>query len=298
MKKSVLITGSTGLIGSTLLKKFMHSGWEIKSLIRQHSSANSHVHSIPFDPQKDDLQEILKGITPPSVIVHNAGSKLLGVTEEELEILKIVNVKFSNDLIDYALINKINKIVFSSTLSGLKRPLPQEIDESAALAPVYYYSASKYEVENRLMREGLGGQLKPYIFRISSPLPESYNLLPNTVIKYWIDLARKGQNLPLQSMGMRYQNFIAVQDIARVVEHAAAFEVEPGIYNLASPSGIYFYEISQLIANKYKVGILPVEGEQQEIWNISTNKLRQNFGELVEYSSKDVVLRLLKTLEI
>jgi nucleoside-diphosphate-sugar epimerase len=298
MKKSVLITGSTGLIGSTLMKKFIHSGWEIKSLIHQHSFSNSNVHNIPFDPQKDDLKDVLNGLTPPSVIVHNAGSKLLGVTEEEIEILKMVNVKFSNELIDYALINNVQKIIFSSTLSGLKKPLPPEIDESAALAPVHYYSESKYEVEDRLMSEGRGGQLKPYIFRISSPLPETYNLLPNTVIKYWIDLARKGQKLPLQSMGMRYQNFIAVQDIARVVEHAAAFEEEPGIYNLASPSGIYFYEISQLIANKYKVGILPVEGEEQEIWNISTNKLRKNFGELVEYTSKDAILRLLKTLKI
>lgn len=298
MKKNVLLTGSTGLIGSAVLKRFIHSGWEVSTLVHQQSSSASQIRNIPYDPQKDVLSDVLKDIEPPHVIVHNAGSKLLGLNEEEVNILNIVNVNFSKDLLKYATDHGVAKFIFSSTLSGVKKPLPKPITEECELEPIYFYSTSKYLVEEEMKRASQEHPLKTYSFRITSPVPERYENLPSTVLKYWIDLAKSKQDLPLQAGGMRFQNFISAQDIARVFEHAAAFEEESGIYNLGSTSGIYFHELAQMISEKWKVGIIPIEGEEQEYWDVSIKKLNSNFGKLISSDSKEAIARLLTNIEV
>jgi len=77
-KKSILITGASGFIGSYLVNEALQRGYEVWAGIRQHSSRKAlqapgiHFIDLQYD-DKEALVEQLREVTPWNYVIHNAG---------------------------------------------------------------------------------------------------------------------------------------------------------------------------------------------------------------------------------
>lgn len=288
-KRHILMTGATGLVGSDVLKELLHAGHTITVLAKSHHRFPQGVNHIVFDAYTDSVSEALKQVDHVHVVLHNAGVKVLGLTTEERDLIQKVNIDFSLSLIHFAEQSKVEKFIFVSTFSGLKRPLPKSITECVEISPLHDYARSKYTVEEALAHSSI----KYYIFRLSSPIPNDIKRLPSTILRKWLECATAGKNLTLTGEGRRYQNFISTKDFARLCRLAVAADAPSGIYNAGSAEGVFFYEVADAIAKTWKVQVEKSGEETSEEWRINMDKTERSFGFVAEMKSSEVIFNLI-----
>ncbi|MEZ4799691.1 MAG: NAD(P)-dependent oxidoreductase [Flavobacteriales bacterium] len=292
-RTKILLTGATGLVGTDLLEVLLANQYEVSVLAKANHTFPKEVNHIVFDAAKDNLKEALQTEVVPDVIVHNAGVKVIGNSEEELSLIEKVNIQFSEELIQFAIKNKIAKFLFTSTFSAISRPLPELITEQSAVAPIHAYGNSKMIIEKKLEDAFLNSETDYVVFRLSSPISKNLSLLPDTILRKWLVRASAGQDLELTGSGLRFQDFISTQDFANLILAAVSSKVPSGTYNAGSGNGIYFYEIANLIANKFKVNVISVGEENPEQWRIGMDKTKAVFQGNNFESSHDLVVELI-----
>lgn len=293
-KRHILMTGATGLVGSDVLTELLHAGHRVTVLAKANHSFPQGVNHIVFDALTDAVDKALSELHDVQVIVHNAAVKVLGANAEERECIQKVNVDFSLALIDFAKQKRVEKFLFVSTFSGLKRPLPESITEQAELAPMHEYAQSKYTMEAALEQAFAQDTIKYYILRLSSPIPTDIKVLPNTILRKWLEDASAGKNLTLTGEGLRYQNFISTSDFAKLCRMAIVSNAPSGIYNAGSAAGIFFYEVAEAIAKTWGVSVEKAGDEIPEQWRINMDKTERSFGFVAAMNSTMVIHNLIK----
>ena len=119
MQLTVLVTGSSGLIGRKTVAKLLNDGYNIVSLQRSDLDMAGVKH-LKFDAFEDDWESIIPELKEINAIVHLGGFIDKGVNEFQRDLIRKVNIGYSNNLIDFALSNGVSRFVFASTLSFTK----------------------------------------------------------------------------------------------------------------------------------------------------------------------------------
>lgn len=289
------MTGAAGLVGGDILLLLRKKGYRITVLQHQSQIQTEDVLCVSCDAMTDPVEDVLNGLEIPDFIIHNAGSKVQGNTAEERAVLKKINIDFSSALIRFAHEKRVKKFLFTSTLSGIKRPLPPVITEEAALDPILPYSHSKYVTEQEMNAILTAGSCCWYALRITSPLPDNCSGLPVTFLKKWLDLAREKQVLPVTGNGDRVQNFISTKDIAEAYVKILESDAESGIYNLAGVSGITMRRVAEIISGAFEVGIHYSGEEPGEIWNVSGEKAWRVLGFRAGKTPEELITGLIQS---
>ncbi|MFI5149788.1 MAG: NAD-dependent epimerase/dehydratase family protein [Bacteroidia bacterium] len=297
MKQRILLTGGTGLVGSYLLPALQSKGYAITALSRKEGPVMEGVTWRKNEMHRFD-DTFFSSLGTFDTVIHNAACLKTGRTKEERQELKEVNIDFSRSLFRWCASNGIQRILFTSSLSFLERPLPSLIDENAAIKASHYYGESKRAGEILLQETAQKANISFSIFRLSSPVPFMAEQLPDTVLKKWISLARQGLPLTVYGNGSRTQNFIAAADIASLYIKCISGTHPSGIYQAASEHAITMERLARMIASHFGVTIQLVGEDRLEAerWNLSTVKARTTFEWTPRYDSETAVLELLKNI--
>lgn len=290
----LLITGATGLIGSVILQKVIDAGHSVVALSRNPGMALPNVQWVQAD-FVNDIRSVLRNVPSVDAVIHNAASLAIGRDEAERTELEKINLDASRALIDWSVLQSVQKLIFSSSINLLAKPLPKIITEDVPASPSLHYHRTKIEIERELAKATEESELQTFIFRISSPVSLNPAFLPRTVLRLWIEQAKRGEDVTVFGSGSRTQDFICVNDIAALYERTLHSN-SPGLYNLASGTTLSMLELAEMIAGAFGVKIC-FQGEDEnenDRWNISIEMAQKHLKYSPKWTSRSVISELLK----
>ena len=111
-----LITGSTGFLGSAILRKLLDDGREVKILIREKSDT-TNINGVDVEiaygdlRDSDSLQSALNGC---NVLYHTAA--YYSLWDQDKRIIYDINVEGTRKILQAAQSKNIEKVVYTSTV--------------------------------------------------------------------------------------------------------------------------------------------------------------------------------------
>ncbi len=295
----ILLTGATGNIGSELSKMLSANFSNVSALYRKAKIEFNDFEWIKFDISKDSPDLLNDCLNRTDIVIHNAGSLKIGINNEEINELQLVNIDFTKNLLIKMAKYNVGKIMFTSTLSSIKKPLPSLITEDSDLEPVTFYSNSKYKGEELIKEFSIKYGIRYNIIRVSSPIANRVDAMANNVIKKWIQEGMKGKSIKVFDTGERTQDFVHVSDIANAFLCCIKNPEISGIFNIASGNTISMIDLAKLISSKFGVNYELVKKDENENdrWNVSIDKATQQLLFKPEYTSTGAIEKLLNTIE-
>lgn len=149
----ILLTGSTGFIGSRLSKDLLSAGYELNLLVVNKKEVSSELTSskkvkvFELDIMKDDLGGAFEGV---SAVLHLAAIRhRWGVKAQEY---MDVNNGLTKKMLEYSEKANIKQFILCSSIAVFGWPKKIPINERFPYAPVNPYGESKVECE-KLLKE-------------------------------------------------------------------------------------------------------------------------------------------------
>ena len=215
-EKKVLVTGATGFLGAYILQELLQKGYAVRALRRSQQSpfflppaAAAAVEWVEGDIL--DIVSLEEAMVGTRLVVHAAA--MVSFDPGQRKDMYRTNIDGTINVVDCALQQEVEKLVYISSVAALGRPdsgqIVEETDPWDAVKPDTHYAASKYQAEMqvwRAMAEGLRAVI----------------LNPSTILGYgdW----NKGscaifksvyQSFPWYTKGIT--GFVDVRDVARAV---------------------------------------------------------------------------------
>lgn len=259
MKKSVLITGGTGFLGTHLARFFLKKGFKtilLDTAPLTASDLQGKVSVIRCDIRNYKLLE--KNFENIDYVVHAAAALPI---HHDRDYIFDVNVNGTKNVMAAALKNKIKKVVFISTTAmyGVPRTLPEK--ETDKIYPIGHYGESKAEAEKICLNYSKKG-LKINILRPKSFLgPERLG-----VFSIWFEAIYNNNPVFILGNGNNQYQLLEVLDLASAIENALLINKTEEIYNVgAEQFGTWRESLEALIKHarsKSKIVALPVKPTQ------------------------------------
>ncbi|SFS20262.1 UDP-glucose 4-epimerase GalE [Yoonia litorea] len=245
----VLVTGGAGYIGTHTLLELMAQGHETfvydnlsnahpKALERVQSLSNRQVNSVPGDVRDtESLDSVMQDFRPEAVI-HFAGLKAVGESEEKPLLYYDVNVRGTVSLLQSMDKVGCHNIIFSSSATVYGEPDQMLCDEDHPTRPASVYGRTKLIAEQILTDwSGTHPENSAVLLRYFNPvgahpsgeIGEDPNDVPNNLMPFIAQVA-VGKRAALQIFGDDYdtpdgtglRDYIHVTDLARA--HVAAVD--------------------------------------------------------------------------
>lgn len=232
--KTLVLTGSRGLIGDAVLRHFLAGGWRVIAASSGNVRANAaNVIALPFDlDHVADNRALDEAMATADAVVHCAAmlpSSGLLATAAGSRRVYAANVLGTYDLMDMAARHGVPRMVFLSSANLFRQP-PDEITEDIPASPGDAYMLSKLAGEAVASCFAQNSATIFTCLRVSAPFGARFTA--NAVIPNFVTRALAGQPLTLMGTGARQQVFTYVADIARA-GMAAVDGAAPGIFNIA-----------------------------------------------------------------
>lgn len=239
----ILVTGATGFIGRHLMRALLRRDYAIVLLTRQQQAAialwgeyaNAKIVS-GCDLERDGVSIV--GDEAPDSIVHLAGLAHTGQSDRANvdDAFRKANVVVTRRLVEAALLGKVRKFIFLSSLASITSNVAAEpIDDDTKAVPNTAYGLSKREAERYVETMATVGRfaisLRPPLV-VGSDARGNWNNLQR--------LAATGWPLPFASI-RNERSFISVQSLvdAIVLLCSRNWPAEAsGAYALADPMPI------------------------------------------------------------
>ena len=251
----ILVTGSTGFIGSYFIPMLLHQGHTVKLLVRNEEKArklfgNTCDYHIGDITDRSSLKGCCDGIDIVFHLVAKSGNDL--PTKENFEIFRKINVEGTENII--AECTNVKKFIYVSSTAAMGLVKENPISEKSKCNPELPYQVSKYEAEN-LIRKKCKDNFPGIIVRPSKVYgvnETNYTYL--TLAK----LVKKGFFLKIGN-GHNYTSNIYVHDFARflvcLVDNGRIGET----YIVSSDKFIDFIESGKIIADELGIQLRVVK---------------------------------------
>lgn len=213
-KNTVLVTGATGFVGSSLVRHLSASGFKVHVLIRKESDLSSickdkkFIDSHIYDGTIFSLKSILSKVNP-SHVFHLAALFLAEHNESNIDELLYSNIHFSTQLVDAMVSEKIPYLVNTGT--------SWQHYKNADYNPVNLYAATKQAFENILKFYVEASSLRV----VTLSLFDTFG--PNDARKKVLRVLweAKDRDVPLKmSPGEQKINLVYIDDVVRAFEMA------------------------------------------------------------------------------
>ena len=227
----VLLTGSSGFLGSEILKYFIHNNIDIKTLGRSISN------NIQIDLAKDTYNIN----TNFDLIIHAAGK----AHDNNNYTFHDVNYLGTKNLLNSLITNPPKSFVFISTVAVYGTNEGELISENHPLNATDEYGKSKIDAEKLIINWCNKFNVCFTILRL--PLVVGEN--PPGNLKKMINAIKKNYFFTVNG-GTARKSMVLAEDVAKYIIISANIG---GIYNLTDGNHPTFRELSCLIARKYKI---------------------------------------------
>lgn len=252
MRQSVLVTGGSGFLGQNIIRRLARDGYSVSCLDRYEAPFLEECGAkfIPGDiSEVKQLEEILAGV---DVVIHMACTILPQMSNSDPVFDVMTNVGGSLHLLDAAVKNKVEKVIFFSsggTVYGVPEQTP--IPETHPTNPTCSYGISKLAVEKylRLYRELYG--LNTCTLRLANPYgPYQRVKSAQGAIPVFCYKALTGEPIEIWGDGSVRRDFIYVEDVVSAVLKAVETEERiPQEINIGSGRAVSLRELLALIAD-------------------------------------------------
>ena len=218
MSKEIFITGATGFLGSSLVKKFLSEGYNIHALIRRNSN-RSRLINLPninyIESREDNIKNFFKE-NKIDILIHTACNYGRG-NEDHKEILN-TNINLGVELIN--LCDKFNVPLFINTHSTLPRDLN-------------IYSSSKHEFNDILKKRKGPTKILNFVFdHMYGPNDDE-----NKFVLFLIKKILKNESIQLTKCEQK-RDFIYIDDLVE------AYFIAVENFDNSLPQIFYEHEVS------------------------------------------------------
>ena len=254
---NVIITGGSGFLGSKLAEKFISKGHHVTTLdinFSKYKFRRKKKKKTKFIKTNISLIESLKKIKvkPNSVLLHCAGqpSAALSFKNPQDDLKK--NILGMINIINFASIKKIKKIVFASSFNVYQEnKLIPKLKETSPCDPKSLLSISKFAAENYLRIYASHLKIKWNIlrmFNVYGPGQDPNN--PNLgMISIFLNMAKNNSVLNVKGSLKRFRDFIYIDDVVEAWYKISLDKKNFNkIYNLGSGSKITLTQLFKIIS--------------------------------------------------
>ncbi len=248
-KMNILIIGSSGLIGSSLVKGLKQRK-DINLICYDISNLKLNLKSFFIKGSIDDLKNLYKktqGIKI-DVVVHLAA--FLGVKNTEIDKLKCLNTNIlgTKNVLDFCVKKKIKKIIFSSSSEVYGEGGKNFLKEDSFLKPKSVYGITKVVNEEYIKAYCIKFNLNFNIcrfFNIYGPFQRNEFVIPK-----FINKVKKNQPIEIYGNGKQIRSFCYVDDAAEALIKIIFKKSRDKIYNIGNnKEPISINNLAKLIIN-------------------------------------------------
>jgi UDP-glucose 4-epimerase len=294
MKRHVLITGGTGLVGSSIVRRLIASDRSVTVLSRRPPTLPlAHVRWVHGD-LAIDTEAVLRQLPVVDEVVHAAAAIHDMGDVDSLSVLSCTNIRASESLFGWCADRGVQRVVMIGSLSVLRRPLCVPITELHPVGPSSPYAMSKLWNEEQLLRRSREAHFTPIILRIASPIPTAFEAIPTTVVKTWIEAAMRGGPLRVFGSGSRTQDFVSCVDVAEAVHRSLDLPDARGIYHIGSGVALSMHDLAKTIAQFRNTPII-FEGDdpnEDDRWNLALDRARNELTYVPQQTGQEVIAAL------
>lgn len=303
-KKTVLITGGAGFIGSHTVDLFLSKGYYVKC-IDNLSGGNlnnlSHLNNEKnFFFERGDILNLEKHknfLKDCEYVIHFAGIGDIVPSIEDPKKYIENNSNGTLNLINSLNINKIKKFVYaaSSSCYGIAKT---PTSESASIQNLYPYALSKYMGEQIALHWGKVYNLKVNSIRIFN----AYGTRSRTTGAYGavfgVFLKQLLENKPLTVVGNGNQkrDFLYVTDVSEAFFRAATTKKNLEIWNLGSGNPQPISKLIKLLRPK-SITYIPKRPGEPDITFADISKIKKDLKWTPQISFENGVQKILENIE-
>ncbi|MBB3698547.1 sugar nucleotide-binding protein [Flammeovirga yaeyamensis] len=249
MKNKVLITGSNGLLGQSLLK-----------LLKNDESVNIYAtgrgedrflengytyHDVDLT-NGDEIHQLIADVKP-DVIIHSAAMSRVEDCEDYPDLAVKVNTEATDILSDAAIQNNVQHFLFISTdfvFSGDQGMYKEEDERN----PPNFYGQTKLRAENLLFDKT--DQLKISIIRTCLVYGQVKDMSRSNIMLWGRKMLSEGMEIKVVNDQIRTPTF--VDDLAQGVIQCFKTRSE-GVYHLSGAEVFTPYKMVEIMADEYKL---------------------------------------------
>ncbi len=245
----VLVTGANGLLASNLVRELLHSGYEVRGMVRENSNLLSlkQLEIELFNGEITNPADVRKAFAGCEVVVHAAANTSQWPTHYEA--YKRTNVDATQFLLDEAVRRNIEKFIFVSSANAFDpgtKEKPGTEESPFNKDGKSGYMLSKYVAQNLVLDEFRRSGLPTVVVNPTFMLGK-YDAKPSSG---QIILMAHGKNLMGCPPGGK--NFVHVADVARGIVNAIGKGKQGECYLLANENLSYseFFEKLKMVQGK------------------------------------------------
>ena len=212
-KNKILVTGAAGYIGGTFTYEVLKKGYEVHGIDNFINSTRDNIDTFSTDfPKAFNFSEIdlanevskLKKVLNefnPDFIVHFAGLKSVGESEEKPDLYMHNNVGSTQNLLEN--MKPECFFIFSSSATVYGNNPNQPLTENSEIKATSVYGLSKIECENLIKHHSINKGVKSICLRYFNPVGshkegivvEDYLNRPNNLMPKLIEAVKNGKNV-------------------------------------------------------------------------------------------------------
>lgn len=247
MIKKIIITGSNGLLGQSLVNLLMQEKekYRVVGFSRGVNRANRKDFKYEsFDiTDKKKLFENLKK-HKPNFIVNTAAMTNVDACEQYKEECEAINVKLVENLKEYAKQSSIHIIHISTDFifDGKNGPY----SETDKPNPLSYYGLSKLKSEEILIKS----DLKYTILRTILVYGKVNNMSRNNIVLWIIEMLKNKKEITIVNDQFRMPTY--VEDLAKACK-SVIDKKATGTFNVSSSKLLSIYQIATQVAEVFKL---------------------------------------------
>ena len=211
-KNKILVTGAAGYIGGTFTYEVLKKGFEVYGIDNFINSDRSNIDTflrefpavfgfseIDLANEVSELKTVLDEFNP-DFIVHFAGLKSVGESEEKPDLYMNNNVGSTRNLLEN--MNSETFFIFSSSATVYGNNPNQPLTEASSVEATSVYGQSKIECENLIKDYAFNKGVKSVCLRYFNPVGshqefivvEDYLNQPNNLMPKLIECVKNGKN--------------------------------------------------------------------------------------------------------
>ena len=276
--RCIAVTGATGFLGSRLVTHLV--GQDVRALVRTPAPWLDAVPQVPLDLLSPP-EEIAAAITGVDTVVHLAGLNEV-VANADPDRALTETIVAARHVAEAASIAGVTRVVYVSTVHvyGDRLAPGTRVDEDTPPAPRAPYAIARLAAEHLV-----GTTASPVVLRLTNAVGAPVHIDVDRWTLVAPDLCRAAittGELVLRSSGQQWRDFIALDDVVRVLRAAVDLDAVPaGTYNLASGRPMTVRALAELVQDRVEAatGQRPSlcapapEGPDPEPYHVDTGRL-------------------------
>ena len=204
----IIVTGGSGFIGSNVVK-YLSKNHEVKifDFKKPNNLDNEFIQG-----DITDAAHVINSIKDCDVVIHLAAT--LGVihTEANPVLTLDTNLGGTINVLEACKINKINKIIFSSSSEVYGEPLKIPMDETDKPIPMTTYGVAKFAAEEYIKAYSKTFGLQYTMFRLFNVYGDQQAI--DWVLPEFVSKAITNKDIIVHGDGLQTRSFCYVTDIA------------------------------------------------------------------------------------